>query len=396
MDPIHTLTGLKKSTRYSRISTFITSIVASILILFSLLSCVPQQTAATPLDLHDLYFYDSSGGIRYSLFYGEPRTLNTNNQRLQLTTSLTSDATSVPQLSFPEALYVNNFPYIETALEQRSPSPFAANRSRFTSDINFTASEAMSEVIYYDGFFWFTLATDVTENIDAVFTPKRRFQKLQGFGQLTNSEAQALSDYYESLEDPLLIGLLPVPELPEGTPTNPRANGFENYRETYVYIQRGLPLNDDLVSTAVNGVRWELLASGEEESVDRLGIVYEIATTDSEFTSMWNIAHAKSLNPPVKPRLNLERESILGVFLSSRSDTNYNFEIVDAVEESDEIYLDVKLNENTLEQPLLDTTTSSSETIYNPWTLIRILRADVPVVWIRDVNSGDLLGVARQ
>jgi len=360
---------------------------------FLFLSCVPQQTADTPLDLHDLYFYDGTGGIRYSVFYGEPRNLNANNQSLSLTSSLTSDATNVPRLSFPEALYVNNFPYLETTLEQRATSPFVVSRSRFTSDINFTANEALNEVVYYDGFFWFTLATDVTENIDAVLTPKRRFQKLQGFGQLTDSEAQALSSYYESLDDSIVIGLLPLAETIEA---NPRAVGFENYRETQVYIQRGIPLDDDLVSTAVNGVRWELLASGFEDAVDRSGNSFEIATSDAEYTSIWNVSFAKSLNPPEKPRLNLGRESILGIFLSSRTDQNYSLEIIDAVEESGEIYLDVKLNENTVNQPLLNTTPDSEETIYNPWVLVRILQNDVPVVWIRDANSGDLLGVARR
>ncbi len=356
-------------------------------------SCVPQNSGSTPLNLHDIYFYDGTGGLRYSIFYGEPRDFNSGEQTLRLTSSLTSDATKVPPLSFPEALYVNNLPYLESSLEQRPVNSFTASRSRFTSDINFQANEALSEVVYYDGFFWFTLATNATTNLDAVITPKRRFQKLQGFGQLTNGEAQALSNYYESLDDSLVIGLFAPTDT---TQANPRAANFETYRETQVYIQRGIPLNDELVSTAVNGVRWEVLASGTEESIDRSANSFEIATNAADFSSLWNVAHAKSLNPPSRPNLNLERESILGIFLSSRRDENYNLDIIDAVEESGEIYLDVKLIENTLDQPLFSTTGTDSENVINPWVLVRILEANVPVVWIRDANSGDLLGVARR
>ena len=369
--------------------------IALALLCFSLLACVPTQTEATPLDLHEIDFYDGTGGIRYSIFYGEPSNFTAGEQTLRLTSSLTSDATSVPRLSFPEALYVNNLPFLETDLAQRPISSFTASRSRFTSDINFRANEALSEVVYYDGFFWFTLATDVTASIDAVLTPQRRFQKLQGFGQLTDSEAQALSKYYESLDDSIVIGLFaPV----EGAEPAARASNFENYRETQVYIQRGIPLNDSLVSTSVNSVRWEFLASGNAESIDRSSNTFEIAINDAEYTSLWNIAHAKSLNPPDRLNINLQRESILGIFLSSRADTNYILDVVDTVEESGEIYLDVNLVENTVNQPLLDTsnTSADSEKTINPWILIRILEANVPVVWIRDANSGDLLGVARR
>ncbi len=372
-------------------STF-KSILGLLLLSFMLLGCLPQQANNTPLDLHNIYFYDAAGGVRYSVFYGEPRNVEVGGQLLTLSSSLTSEATEVPQLSFPEALYVNNFPFLETALQQR-PASFTANRSRFTSDINFKANETLNEVIYYDGFFWFTLTSDVTDNVDAVLTPKRRFEKLQGFGQLTNSEAQALSSYYESLGDSLVIGLLPTNNAETKAE---RAIGFENYRETEVYIQRGIPLDEALVSTAVKRVQLEILASGQTEAIDRNFNSYEIATNDADYTSIWNVAHAKMLNPPTQPNLNLGRETILGIFLSSRPDTNYSLDIVDAIEESGELYIDVVLVENTEPQPLLQNTTTTSDTIYNPWAIVRILRPDLPVIWIRDANSGDLLGAARR
>lgn len=376
---------------------FLKAVLCPLILCFTIISCVPQQTDNTPLDLHDIYFYDGTGGIRYSMFYGEARNFDTNGQTLSLTSNLTSDATKVSPLSFPEALYVNNLPFLETTLEKRPEAAFTATRSRFTSDLNFTANEQLNEVVYYDGFFWFTLATDVNDNIDAVLTPKRRFQKLEGFGQLTASEALALSNYYESLGDSLVIGLLPPSTLDDDSnPPNPRATGFENYRETQIYIQKGIPLNDTLVSTAVERIRLDLLASGNVEAVDRLVNTYEIATNDADYTSVWNIAYAKVLDPPAKPNLNLNRETILGIFLSSRTDTDYSLDIVDAVEESGELYLDVNLVDNTNTQPLFSTSDTNSETIYNPWAIVRILQANIPVIWIRDANSGDLLGVARR
>ncbi len=342
-----------------------------------LTSCVPNSDSNP--NLHEITLYKQNGGIRYSYFYGSPdEKVKIEGVPIELQESLQDQ--ELDDLVVPEALYADGKPYLQNSLISRRDTPFEANRYRYSSDILLNTNEPLEKVLYFDGELWFTLLEDSTINVNSQIVPQERLEGLEGVGELTQKEAYMLERYFTSLNKPIFIALL-EDDLPAQN-----LSGFNEYRHTIFYVQEGISFEEKTFSAEIQSVRWDLLSSGDG-ALDKNGFSFVIITNDSTFNSVWNEAYAGELNLPKRPSVDFSRESILGIFLGVKDELGHAVGIDNIILEDDEVYAEVTITEPS--------SLIKSEGRISPWLMARIFKTNIEVVWIRNAETGDLVGIAR-
>ncbi len=356
---------------------------AALLTLFLLFAgCVPQEEDA--LRLHDISLYNAGGGTLYGYFYGEPTNLEDGEDGgLTVggrTLELTEGASSAP-LAVDNALLVNGEPHLSQALRPVSP-PFEVSRVPFSTDVIVRTGEGLQSLLYWDGNRWFTLLDDARPGFDARVSPRDRPEGLRDVGQLTRGEAEALARFF-SERGPLVVGVLDAP------PTRPRSvGGLDEYLRTALVVQEGLETDRSVTITPVRELVWDVIASGNQASAGDTA-QFEIASSQEDFVRLWNMAYGSQLTLPPLPPINFGRESVLGFFLGTRSTGGYGVEVRDVTTEGGEYYVNVLVREP-------GPGTITTQAITSPWVLIRVPRPDIGVAWFRSVETGELIGVARE
>ena len=66
---------------------------------------------------------------------------------------------------------------------------------------------------------------------------------------------------------------------------------------------------------------------------------YQLVTNEAQLLSLWNLAHSSQLTVPPVPRVDFQRETVVAIFLGTRSTGGYSVTVQQVSEENGELYL---------------------------------------------------------
>lgn len=350
-----------------------TTLILGLLTLL-LAACMPEED--NPLSLHDIALYEGTDNILYGYFYGDPASVTVGGQERRLEAGSSDDP-----LAVPGALLVDGEPYLQKALPHLGGRAFEVARAPLSSDLVVRTHQAVDAILYYDGSLWFTLIEDAAAGIDTTVVPRQRVDGLRGLGQLTSDEARVIQSELER-QGPLVVAVLETP-----VEARRPVSRLDNYRNTTLVMQTDIATDPTATRPTVWEIGWRELASGTQAAGDE-GHRYALATGQSQLTSLWNKSQGTRLSPAPVPDVDFRRDTVLGIFLGTKPTGGYGVEVRDITVEGDAIYASIEITE-----PAPDAITTQALT--HPWTMVSINRANLQTVWVRDADTGDILGVAR-
>ena len=359
--------------------------LASLASLLLLASCLPE--AEEGLSLHDVSLYGdtSSAATLYGYFYGEPVQINAGGRTL----SLTEGRADAP-LAVPSALLVNGEPALRQAIVPLDSSPLNVQRTPLSTDLILETNEDLGTVAYYDGDLWFTLTEEADANEERRVVPRERVSGLFGLGELTRDEARAFERLL-SERGPLVVAALPEMRTPARN-----VGGLGEYRRTALVVQEGLETvtdagvetDQEASGSSETSITWEELARGNQASGGE-GPRFFVATSQEELETFWDLAYGNLLTPPDVPDVDFSAESVAGMFLGQQPTGGYGVSVQEVALEDGEVYLQVDVTE-----PPQGAITTQALT--NPWVMARVSQPNLSSAWFQEVDSGELLGVARE
>jgi hypothetical protein len=104
--------------------------------------------------------------------------------------------------------------------------------------------------------------------------------------------------------------------------------------------------------------------------------------------TLWNRAYGAQLSPPRLPELDFRRESVIAVFLGQRPSGGYGVSVRDLRLEGGDVIL-------LLEERQPGPGDITTQALTSPWLMLRVARPNLRAAWIRDAQTGNLIGVAQ-
>ncbi len=338
-----------------------------------LVSCVPDAQPS----VHEVNLVGSEY-VRLTWFYGQPRELDLGGKTVTLTRG--HDLASGPMV-VDEALSVDGEPFLRESLRRLDRAPTQASYVAGSSDMRVIVGQDAAQVLYWDGELWFTLLEDASRGVNTRVVPVPRLSGLQGLAQLTRAEALALQEYLQS-RAPAVMTVLDVMPSPARS-----VSGVEEYLRSGFYIQRQIGTLAAEQRPQEEQLFFDILASGGNALVSEQS--HALIGSDAELLQAWNAAHATLLTPPPAPEVNWERETVLALFLGSRPTGGYGISLERLSQQGAEIYADIRVSEPA-------PGAISTQALTSPWQMVRILRGGVQVVWLRDADTGQILGAVNR
>jgi hypothetical protein len=355
--------------------------VRTLLCLATLLALLAGCQPESPRSASDVFLYGDAPR-RLTFFYGGPGELAYEGGTLTLTEAPANDQRRAADVTVRSSLLVDGKPHLSAPLQPLEAAPAVARRIPLTTDMQLTVSQDVGEVVYYDGSSYLTLVPDGTPGVTQRVVPRPRLNGLRGIGQLTNEEADALAASFEGRGPFVLVELEP-----STLPTH-AIDGLAEHRRTGLYVQHEITTDEGAYRPAPEQLTWETLASGAQAT----GVTsarFELISNRQQLVSFWSRVHASQLQPPPVPDVDFSRETLVAIYQGQKASGGYSVQARRVAVEQGELYVDVEFVEPA---PGAMTTTA----LTSPWTLVRVLRAGYPVVWVRDAVDGTLLGVARR
>ncbi len=351
-------------------------LVAAALLLLG--GCVPTSA----LKMHDLYVYGVDNA-RITYFYGQAGQLLYGGGTLVLTEPDAAAPASTRPFAVEGALLADGGPYLRQSLERLTEAPATVSRIPLTTDVQVALAADVGEVVYYDGQSYLRLLTEGAAGTLQRVVPKPRLNRLRGLGELTGAEADALAATLEARGQPFAIAVLPTDALPPHP-----VDGLAEHRRTGVFVQLGLKTVDAPATSVAEELTWEVVARGSQ-AVGFSAASYTLVSNQDELIALWQRAYGSQLTVPPLPEFDYRRETVVALFMGSKPTGGYALDVLDARVEGGELYLDLRVTEPG---PGAITT----QALTSPWLLVRVLRAGYQAVWLRDADSGNLIGVARR
>ena len=342
----------------------------------TLAGCVP--TSALRMD--DIYLYGAENA-RLTYFYGEAGQILYDGGSL----TLAEPAGLAPPAGADAgkgALLAGGKPFLRVAVEPLRVEPIVVSRIPFTTDLQVAVQGDVEEVVYYDGQSFLRLLQAEDAGTVRPVVPRPRLNGLRGFGQLTNAEADALAAALTASGRPFALASLPLATLPAHA-----VDGLSEHRRTGVYVQREIATDASAYRPAPERLAWDVVARGDQ-AVGFAAASYQLITSQTELVSLWQRAYGSRLTVPPLPNLDFRRETVVAVFMGSRSTGGYGLDVKDVRDEEGELYIDLVVTE-----PAPGAITTQALT--SPWLLLRVQRGGYAAAWLRDPSSGNLIGVAR-
>jgi len=318
---------------------------------------------------------------RVTWLYGEPRRFTLEGQERVL--ELTEAGPTVDPWFIAAALSIDG---AAAWVEEEVPAveaPATVRRIPLTTDLQLRTGRETRAVLYYDGSAWLTLGEFDPAGLDVRVTPRPRFGALRGLGELTNAEADALTRVLEDLGEPLVVAVLADPEVPRRA-----VDGVAEARATAVHVTAGVPTDLGAFRPAPREVPFEVVARGQQ-AVGVTAPSFRLLRTADELASAWGVAYASSLQPPPVPGADLERETLVAIFLGQKPTGGFGIEVRDVTLEGGDLFVDLLLT--TPGEGAMVT-----QALTSPWLLLRVPRGGVAAVWFRDPVEGRLIAVARR
>lgn len=342
-----------------------------------LAACVPGSAVR----MHDIYLYGSSDA-RISVFYGGSGDLLYQGGTVTLSEPEADDSRLREPYAVLGALLVDGKPYLREPLEPLAAPAIDVRRIPFTTDMLVRLGADVVDVVYFDGSDFLQLLDSGEAGTTIRVVPRPRLNRLRGLGELTNREAEAVEAALRADGKPFALAVLPVGGLP-----NHNVDGLGEQRRTGLYVQAQISTDEAAFRPAPEQLTWEVMARGSQ-AIGFSGRSFLLVGKQDEFTSLWNRAYGSQLNVPPLPSIDFGRESIVAIFQGSQPSGGFGVDVASVSEENGELYLDVSF---TSPPPGAITT----QALTSPWVMVRVLRGGYNVVWLRDADSGELIGAAR-
>ena len=339
-------------------------------------ACEPD---AAP-QLHELTL---SGAIerRVTWLYGEPRAFTIEGTERALTAA-PPEPTTHPWF-VATALWIDGEPAWVEGEAAPVDDPVEVRRIPLTTDLQMRTLRETRAVLYYDGSAWLTLGEFDPAGLDVRVTPRPRFSALRGMGELTNAEADALARTLEGLGQPLIASVLTGSDVPRRA-----VDGLAEARATAVHVVAGVPTDVGAFRPAPRDVPFEVVARGQQ-ALGVTAAAYRLLRTPAELSTAWNQAYGAALQVPPVPGADLDRETLLALFLGPKPSGGYGLEVRGVTVEGGDLFVDVV---ETAPEPGAIVT----QALTHPWLLLRVPRGGIAAVWFRDPSDGRLIAVARR
>ncbi len=349
----------------------------SVMLLVILTGCVPTVTE-TP-SLHEIVLFSNGQDLnkRLSYFYGDPQGIIIAGQERQLSTGSSDAAFQVEN-----ALLIDGAENLSQTLDKLSPPPTRVQRIPLTTEVQLEVGENVSEVLYFDGNKWFTVAVDAKSGFVTTLAPRERINGLVGVAELTREEAAMLMRELEP-RGPLAVTVIPDSRVPAR-----RVDGLNEYLISTFYVQLTLPTDVAAYNPPSRDLIWEVIAQGNQ-AVGFDQEEYLFISSQQQFLSTWNRAYGSQLSVPSLPTIDFDRETLVAVFLGEKPSGGYSIEVQDVSLEDGDIYINMQKTEPA---PGLITT----QALTSPWVFVRVLRGDIDAAWFRSTDSSELFAVARR
>lgn len=353
------------------------SFVGTVLIVMLLAACEPEADRSAS----DVFIYGDES-VRLTYFYGGPGQFSYDGGTVQLDDAPGSDDRRSGEFAVPGALLVDGRPYARVSAEPLDAVPATVSRIPLTTDMQLTINADVGEVVYYDGGSYLSLVQDGAPGVTQRVVPRPRLNAMRGIGQLTNDEADALAAALEAGGPFVLV------ELPEESLPAHAIDGLTEHRRTGLYVQHEIATDEGAFRPSPEQLTWETVASGSQAtgvSAPR----FELITNQQQLVSFWTRVHATQLQAPPLPAVDFERETLIAIFQGQQTTGGHAVQARRVVEERGELYVDVAFTEPS-------DGAMTTQALTSPWTLVRVLRSGYGVAWVRDVQDGTLIGVARR
>jgi hypothetical protein len=331
-------------------------------------------------ELHELTI---TGALerRVTWLYGEPRNFTIDGSERALTAA-PGGPTGEPWF-VPAALWIDGAPALVEADVAPVEAPVSVRRIPLTTDLQLSTVRETRAVLYYDGSAWLTLGEFDPAGLDVRVTPRPRFGGLRGLGELTNAEADALARALEGLGQPVVVAVATGAEVPRRA-----IDGVAEARATAVHVVAGVPLDLGAFRPAPRDVPFEIVARGQQ-AVGVTAPTYLLLRSSVELSTAWNQMHGAGLQVPPLPGVDLERETLLAVFLGPKPTGGYAADVRGVTLEGGDLFVDLV---ETAPGP----GTMTTQALTNPWLLVRVPRGGISAVWFRNPADGSLRAVARR
>ena len=344
---------------------------------FFLLALLPLTLLAacatdTKPALHEVNLVGSEY-VRLTWFYGEPRELDLGGQ----TVTLSRLGAQEGQMVVTSALAVDGEPFLREGLTRLRRAPTEASYIEGSSDMRVVVGQDAAQVLYWDGDIWFTLLEDASAGVNTRVVPVPRLSGLQGLAQLNRAESAALGKYLEG-KGPTVLTVLDT--MPSAART---VSGAEEYLRSGFYLQRQISTLAGEAEVAESEMFFDVIAAGSNALASEAG--HRLIGSNDELREAWNAAYGTVLMQPELPVIDWERETVLALFMGSRNSGGYSISLERLSSVGNEIYADVRFG-----RPEAGAITTQALT--SPWQLVKILRGGVNAVWLRDADTGRLLG----
>ncbi len=338
-----------------------------------LVGCVPDSAPS----MHDLFVYGTLDA-RLSYIYGTPGEFVLDGTAV----SLSEGKVDTPY-AVAGSLLVNDRPFVRFAVAPLNPPPLQVSRIPLTTDLQVAVQQDVEAVFYFDGKDFFTLIDGAAANTVQRVVPRPRLNRLRGMGQLTNREADALAVALTADGTPFALAVLNEADLPPHS-----VDGLAEVLRSGVYVQSDIPTDVAAFKPGPQQVPWEAMASGTQAvGFDQQEFV--LVTNTDRLVNLWNRAYGSQLQVPSVPDVDFERETVLAVYVGQKPTGGYSVSVRSVSIDGGDLYVDLVQN-----RPQAGSMTTQALT--SPWLMVRVLRGGFGVAWIRDADTGSLLGVARR
>ncbi len=353
------------------------AVLLAVLLGLVLASCEPEPSRS----LHDLYLYGYLD-TRLTYFYGGEGPFAYGDRTVELTDVEATDRRYNANFAVSSAALVDGSPFLREGQTPLGGAPVTLSRIPLTTDMQVRVADPVGHVVYFDGTTYLSIIDATDDQLDARVVPRPRFNRLRGLGELTNQEADALANALEALRQPFAVAELPIASVPQRA-----VDGLADHRRSAFYVQLDIGTDEGAFVPAPNQLIWETIAQGSQATSVREPR-YELVQNRDQLIGLWAAAHSGQLQQPALPEFFPERETVVAIFLGTRSTGGYAVAVTGVVEERGELYVDVQLTEPGRG----DITT---QVITSPWTVVKVLRSGYQVAWIRNAATGELIGAAR-
>lgn len=346
-----------------------------VLLLLIISACAPAPVRRAS----QLHLYGEGYNETITHVYGTEGKFKLAGENVELADYEVADVRLAQPFAVPDARLIDGEVAVFTPLESLDSLAFSVKRIPLSTDLQVQYDENVRELVYFDGSAHLTIPVDGAPDTVRRVSPRPRLNGLVGFGQLSSREAAALEKALGS--EPYILARI------EPTFTPEQIGGVEEQRDTFAFVVHGLETDESAYQAPPEQLLWETLAGGTR-ATGFSSASFRIVQSADELERLWNRFYGSQLTVPATPRLNYDRETVIAIMLGDKPSGGYDVEVVRVFEEQKELYVDVRVTE-----PAEGAVTSQALT--SPWTLITVLRGNYRVAWVRNADTGVLIGAAQ-